>query len=229
MTRRAIVFDLDDTLYRERRFALSGYRAVALAVERDFGLSGASAFKSLALSLRRGRRALAFQDLAASCGLPGSSVPAWIECYRNHVPQLRLLPEVRRTLDDLRRRWRVGVLTNGPTVVQAAKVAALGLDPLVDAVTYADQFGGGKPSPEAFLEILARLDADPGRTVFAGDDPHRDIAGARRVGMKTVYLDRGRGGPATTWAVGADAVVRTVGDVPAAAERLVGEERGHVH
>jgi putative hydrolase of the HAD superfamily len=225
MTARAIVFDLDDTLYRERRFAVSGYRAVALGVEREFGIDREVAFRALVLSLRRDRRARAFQDLAASHGLPESVVPGWIECYRRHAPHLRLLPRVRRTLDDLRRRWRLGVLTNGLTGVQAAKVEALGLGPLVDQVIYADRFGGGKPSPEAFLEMLARLDVAPGRTVFAGDDPLRDIAGARRVGMKTVYLDRGRGGPA----VGADAVVRAVWDVPAAAERLVGEDSGHVH
>jgi putative hydrolase of the HAD superfamily len=225
MTSRAIVFDLDDTLYPERRFALSGYRAVADAVERDFHVDRRAAFQSMAWSFRRGRRADAFQDLVSRFTLPASAVPSWLECYRTHEPRLRLAPHVRRMLEGLRARWRVGVLTNGPPRIQAAKVKALGLDRLVDVVTYADEFGG-KPSPEAFREVLLRLGADPRTTVFAGDDPLRDIDGARRAGMKTVLVTR-RGDRAD--AVPADAVVRAISDVPAAAERLLCEESGHVH
>jgi putative hydrolase of the HAD superfamily len=100
---------------------------------------------------------------------------------------------------------------------------------LVDTVVYADSFGGGKPSPEAFLEVLARLGANPASSVFAGDDPVRDIEGARAVGMKTVLVRRGSqpgrdSGPPT-----ADAVVGSLAEVPAAAELLVGVECRHVH
>jgi putative hydrolase of the HAD superfamily len=226
MTRRAIVFDLDDTLYRERRFALSGYRAVALAIERELRVSAGQVFRVLSLALRRGRRNRAFQELAASLGLPESNVPAWVELYRAHEPALRLLPAVSRTLRRMRGEWRVGVLTNGIPRVQAAKVRALGLGELVDAVTYADEFGGGKPNAEAFFEVLSRLGAEARCAVFAGDDPLRDIEGARRVGMKTVLV--GGREPRTT-PVPADAVVRRVSDVPAAAERLLNGEPGHVH
>jgi putative hydrolase of the HAD superfamily len=226
MTPRAIVFDLDDTLYRERRFVLSGYRAVALAIERDLRVSASQVFRVLSLALRRGRRSRAFQDLAASLGVPESKVPAWVEQYRAHEPALRLLPAVTRTLDRMRGEWRVGVLTNGIPSVQAAKVRALGLGDLVDAVTYADEFGGGKPSAAAFFEILSRLGAEARCAVFAGDDPLRDIEGARRIGMKTVFVTR-REDLATL--VPADAVVRRVSDVPAAAERLLSGESGHAH
>jgi putative hydrolase of the HAD superfamily len=225
MTSRAIVFDLDDTLYPERRFAVSGYRSVAEAIERDLHVSRRVVFRSMVWSFRRGRRAHAFQDLASRFALPESAVPSWIECYRTHDPQLRLGPGVRRTLEGLRGRWRVGVLTNGLPRVQAAKVRALGLDRLVDVVTYADEFGG-KPSPGAFREVLLRLGADPRTTVFAGDDPLRDIEGARLAGMKTVLVTRR---PDRAPALTADAVVRAVSDVPAAAERLLCEEPGHVH
>jgi putative hydrolase of the HAD superfamily len=228
MTSRAIVFDLDETLYRERRFALSGYRSIAGLIERDFGVSRQAAFRFLALCLRRGHRARAFQALAAHFGLPETSVLAWIAAYRAHEPRLRLRPDVRGALERLRGQWRVGILTNGLPSVQAAKVKALGLNGLVDAVTFADPFDGGKPAPAAFLDILARLGAAPERTVFAGDDPERDIAGAQRVGMKTVLVDRSgdgwtRGGPR------ADAVVRLVSDVPAVADRLVSGGSNHVH
>jgi putative hydrolase of the HAD superfamily len=226
MMRRAIVFDLDETLYRERRFALSGYRAVAVSVERDFGISRSAVFRSLALSLRRGRRGVAFQDLAQRFGLPDRYVPRWLEVYRHHEPVIRLSPRVRRALEGLRTHWRTGVLTNGLPRVQASKIEALGVGRLVDAVVYADDFDGGKPSTSAFLAVTSRLGVDPASTVFAGDDPSRDIAGARRAGMKTILVDRHRGGDAAE--AMADAIVRRLEDVPAVAERLL-EEEPHEH
>jgi len=226
MRSRAIVLDLDDTLYRERRFALSGYKAVAASVEEQFGIDRDTAFKCMTLSMRRGRRQAAFQDLATRFRLSESDSASWLACYRSHQPCLRLRRSVRESLEALRRTWRIGLLTNGLPSVQAAKVAALGLSDLVDSITYADAFGG-KPHASAFLEILSRLGIDAGHAVFAGDDERRDIEGAGRVGMKTVLVDR-RG---TAWgaAVRADAIVRDVTEVPVVAGRLLGGECEDVH
>jgi len=229
MTRRAIVFDLDETLYRERRFALGGYRAVARLVSDGSGLAESHVFGLLALALRQGRRARAFQELADRYGLPTSSIPTWVRAYRTHHPDLRLQAPVRRTLEALRGRWLTGVLTNGLPAVQASKVKALGIDGLVDTVVYADSFGGGKPSPQAFLEVLSRLGADPANSVFAGDDPVRDIEGARAVGMRTVLVRRGSQNERDSGPSAADAVVRSLAEVPAVADRLVGMESRHVH
>jgi putative hydrolase of the HAD superfamily len=229
MTRRAIVFDLDETLYRERRFALSGYRAVARLVAAEFGLDEAMVFSRLAAALRRGRRAGAFQDLAEHIGLAPSCIAAWVEAYRTHQPDLRLQPATRRMLETFRLTWRTGVLTNGLPAVQSSKVMALGLEPLVDAVVYADRFDGGKPSRAAFLEVLARLGADPSRSVLAGDDAVRDIEGARAVGMRTVLVRRGRLPEAGGRLPEADAVIASLAELPGVAERLVRAESQYVH
>jgi putative hydrolase of the HAD superfamily len=61
--RRAIVFDLDETLYPERRFALSGFLAVARHVNGRYGVPTAAAFAVLRKALTDGRRPTAFQDL----------------------------------------------------------------------------------------------------------------------------------------------------------------------
>jgi putative hydrolase of the HAD superfamily len=228
MRPRGLVFDLDETLYRERRFALSGYRAVAGVVEQEFGVRRGEAFGVLALALRRGRRSLAFQDLSDRYALPSSCIASWLAVYRAHVPAIRLRPSLNATLEALRSTWRTAVLTNGLPGVQAAKVHALGLDRLVDVVVYADEFGG-KPGPEAFLEVVARLGTEPMRTVMAGDDEANDIEGARRLGMKTVLVDRRRRDSAQRTAMRADATVRVAEEVPAAAERLISGERAHGH
>ncbi|MEO7275169.1 MAG: HAD family hydrolase [Vicinamibacterales bacterium] len=223
---RAILFDLDETLYLERRFALSGFAAVARAVAAEAGMSAPTIFRRLAAALRRGERAIAFQQLCAALGWPETRVDALVDIYRSHAPNLRLPLRTRQTLDLLRPEWRLGIVTNGPVGIQAAKVDTLGIEPLVDTVIYAWTcgLGGGKPSPEPFVTAARRLGVMLPRCVFVGDDPRCDIGGARRVGMKTIRIRRGVHGRAWVAAYEeADAVTTSLLDVPQLAARLLGE------
>jgi putative hydrolase of the HAD superfamily len=225
---RAIVFDLDDTLYRERRFAISGYAAVARHVERTFAVPACEVFRVLVQALRRERRATAFQAACARFRLDAASSATWLDVYRSHPPRLRLPRSSRDLLARLRGGWRLGVLTNGLPRVQRAKVEALGLERLVDAVVYAEEHGArtGKPDPAAFLEVASRLGVTPACSVLVGDDPVRDVAGARATGMRAVWLRSGRAG---TPDGGADAVIGRLAELPAALARLGLREVEHAH
>ena len=114
---RAIVFDLDDTLYPERRFALSGFAAVARHAEASYGIPSREAFTILRNAIRDGRRSTAFQTLAARVVTDAAAVQAFREVYRRHVPRIRLPRASRRVLDEVRRTWRIGLLTNGSPVM----------------------------------------------------------------------------------------------------------------
>ena len=164
----AIVFDLDGTLYAESRFALSGYAAVAEHVQRTGGAPAGVVFAALVGALRTGRRAFAFQDAARALGAGEDVVGEWLAVYRAHRPRLRLPRVTAETMARLRPGRRLGILTNGLPSVQRAKVDALGLDRLVDAIVYAEEHGTrtGKPDPSAFCEVLARLEAPAEASVF---------------------------------------------------------------
>src|SRR6185503_8245006 len=101
--RRALILDLDDTLYPERRFALSGFAAVARAVEREHGYPACAAFHVLRRELRSGRRAQAFQRLAYAMSLDLSHVARFREVYRRHQPRLRLPRASRNAIAEARR------------------------------------------------------------------------------------------------------------------------------
>jgi putative hydrolase of the HAD superfamily len=221
---RAIVFDLDETLYAERRFVLSGFAAVARTVGGGDEAATARVFRTLARAFRAGNRATAFQRLCEAEGWPPARVPEFIELLRNHTPTLRLPRATAETLRRLRRGWRLGILTNGLPEVQARKVAALGVEALVDAVVYAAQHGTGrgKPDREAFDEIAARLRVPHERCVFVGDDPRCDVEGARAAGMLTIRIQRGPHAR-TVPPVEADVVAPRVEAVPFLAACLLGE------
>jgi putative hydrolase of the HAD superfamily len=223
---RALLFDLDDTLYPERRFLLSGYAAVAAEIERRSGVPAGAVFGYLSRAARSGRRGEAFQDVCARFALDYGLVPQLLSVYRQHEPRLRLPRATRQTLWYLRMSWRIAIVTNGLPDVQRRKVAALGLESFVDAVVFAHACGSGegKPAPEAFLDALDRLDVSPWLAVMIGDDPVCDIAGARALGLRTIRIEQGRprhvqsGQP-----VGADAVVNSLYAVPIVAEQLLQE------
>ncbi len=223
MPPRAIIFDLDETLYPERRFLLSGCVAVARHLEKQAGIPRADAYRTLALALRRGRRGQALQILCREHGLREDIIPRLVDIVRTHRPRLRLPAASADVLKALRPEWRIAVLTNGLPSVQARKVRALGLAPLVDHVVFAGEHSPqGKPDRAVFMEVLYRLGTDERQTVMVGDDPWCDIAGARRVGLHTIRIRRGlhRSAPVAP-ASEADVVVPSLADVPVAARRLV--------
>jgi putative hydrolase of the HAD superfamily len=224
---RALIFDLDDTLYPERRFLLSGFVAVARVVEAETGLSAGTVFGDLVRSFRAGHRGRAFQDVCARHGIGDGIVPRLLAAYREHAPRLRVPRTTRLLLESLRPAFRVAVLTNGLPAVQRRKVAALDLERSVDVVVYANEHGEGrgKPDPAAFLHALSSIDAPPERAVMVGDDPESDIAGARAAGLWTIRVRTGRhrlAPPAPGF--DADVTVGSLSRVPAEASRLLQEE-----
>ncbi|MCX6537713.1 MAG: HAD family hydrolase [Acidobacteria bacterium] len=190
---KALLFDLDDTLYAERQFVRSGFSAVAAEVERRFGVPRRDALATLVGALRRGNRNRALQELCARHLLPGGIVPDLVDTIRAHVPSLRLPEKTLATLQAARDAgWRLGVVTNGFPAVQARKAAALGLGRLVDAIVYASEWGTGTGKPErAVFEVaLAKVGARAPHSVFVGDDPRCDVFGAQQAGLRAILLCR---------------------------------------
>lgn len=104
-------------------------------------------------------------------------------------------PEAVPTLDALRRRGlRVGLCSNAPYRVRSMldQLAYVGLDRHLDAITFSGQVGWRKPSPRIFEAATAALGLTAAATVMVGDSARDDIAGAAAVGMRSVWLRRGR-------------------------------------
>src|SRR5262245_5842414 len=122
---RAVIFDLDDTLYPLRHFTFSGFSAVAGYLERTCDADRDDAFRILMAAYRSPARGCELQACQRYFGLPADIVPVLVDLMRAHEPRLWLPRTSRRTLLRLRDRWRVGVVTNGSADVQHRKVRAL--------------------------------------------------------------------------------------------------------
>lgn len=192
---RALLIDLDDTLYDERSYVLSGFRAVASEVARRFPQAQAEPLLAHMVAELdahgRGKvfdRALEHAGVAASPGL----VSELVQAYREHTPKIALWPGVAETLADLSRDHRLAVVTDGLALMQRRKIEALGLKSLVDEVLVCWEHDAPKPDPVCYLEALRRLGASPEEAVVIGDNPGHDMAAARAIGARSIRVLTGK-------------------------------------
>jgi len=190
---QAIVFDLDDTLYPERDYVFSGFRAVATWAEEHLGIPADQGFTELRRLFEDGVRGDTFDRWLESHGLkPDEWVPRMVQVYREDHPHIEAYPEVPGLLQRLRPRYRLGLVSDGHAEVQKRKLTALGLASCFDVLVFSDEWGreAWKPNSRPFEIALERLKVIGSEAVYVADNPTKDFLGARQVGIWTVRLRR---------------------------------------
>lgn len=188
---QAVVFDLDDTLYAERDYVLSGFRAVAQWADSHLGISAERGFEELRALFEQGVRGDTFNRWLVRHGHnPEPVIPDLVEVYRGHTPKLRPFSGIPELLAQMQQSVRIGLVSDGYLEVQQKKFTALGLGRYFDAVVFSDTWGreAWKPSEIPFRAALAQLSVDPAAAIYVGDNPKKDFFGARRLGMTTIRL-----------------------------------------
>jgi putative hydrolase of the HAD superfamily len=190
---QAIVFDLDDTLYAERDFVLSGFRAVAKWAVENLGVEFDRGYQTLFNLYSEGVRNNTFDRWLTIHEIDRPELATkFIEIYRQHYPRIEPFPETIDVLTTLSRSYQIGLVSDGYLEVQQRKFAALELDIFFDAVVFSDQLGREKwkPSPAPFELVLQKLKVAPEFSVYIGDNPRKDFFGARQLGMHTIQVKR---------------------------------------
>ncbi|MDQ6859056.1 MAG: HAD family hydrolase [Chloroflexota bacterium] len=114
-------------------------------------------------------------------------------------------------------RYRLALVTNGAPDVQRQKLEGTGIRSRFGAVIISAQLGIAKPDHRIFDAALDALGASAVDAVMIGDSIQHDIVGARRAGLRTIWIDRSQGGPA---AHPADARITELGALPAALDEI---------
>ncbi|CAK8717198.1 HAD family hydrolase [Candidatus Electrothrix gigas] len=190
---KAIIFDLDDTLYPERQYVLSGFQAVAEWAEQQLGISQQDAFGRLNSLFEQGVRNNTFNLFLEENDLNDDNLIAeMIEVYRCHHPSLTPFPEVPELLKYLSKKYLLGLISDGYLEVQRKKWNALRLSADFQAVIFSDQWGREfwKPSQRPFREALEQLETTSAAACYVGDNPKKDFLGAKEVGMYTIMVQR---------------------------------------
>jgi putative hydrolase of the HAD superfamily len=143
-----------------------------------------------------------------------AAVADLVQCYRHHVPVLRLYPDAGRVLDALRPGYRLAVVTDGLPVMQRAKLAALGLPERLDSYACCWEHDAPKPDPYAYRIVLAALGATPAEALVVGDRPDHDMAAAQALGCRSVRIRRGRFAQAPTGGYAAEHEIDSLDALP---------------
>jgi putative hydrolase of the HAD superfamily len=110
---------------------------------------------------------------------------------RSYESETQAFADVRSCLEELRGN-RLGIISNGAREQQLGKLERAGLLDHFSVIVLSEDVGLGKPAPRIFLEACRLAGENPAVSVHVGDDPIADFAGSREVGMKPVWLNRGR-------------------------------------
>jgi len=201
---RAVLFDIDDTLFSTSEFARTARRNSIRAMIRagirmsekelmreleevivEFSSNYQNHFDKLLQRIPRSKTRGTNPAILVAAG-----VTAYHDTKFSHLrpyeDAVQLLRELERT--DLIR----GVVTDGLMVKQAEKLLRLGVYPLFDpqAIFISDQIGISKPNPKLYRRACASIGVAPSNVLYVGDNPLNDIDAPTSPGIHTVLLQR---------------------------------------
>jgi putative hydrolase of the HAD superfamily len=219
---KALVFDLDDTLYREKDFVESGFKAVARYLSHTTGCDFPQLYSMMLDAMHSvGRQGVmsAVREKYTADSIPTEVL---VSIYRRHSPEIRLYPGYFGLLKQLSENYRLGIITDGMPEVQERKVRALGLEMLMDAVIYTWKFGEEKqkPHPHSFSLMLQFLGTEAEEALFVGDNPVKDCMGARKAGMKCAQIKTSASGAKVTCNEKPEYIIDSLFQLPAILQEL---------
>jgi putative hydrolase of the HAD superfamily len=204
--KRAVLFDLDDTLFDHRHSCRSGLTAVQRdfqplqkipleELERKYGalleelhpkvLQGVVSLEESRVERFRRLFSQAGEDISLTTA--ESCAHCYQKAYRvARRPTPGAIPLLRR----LRPIAKVAVVSNNLIDEQREKLKCCGLVPFVDCLVVSEEVGVAKPELAIFEEVLKRLQCGAQEAVMVGDSWEEDILGAHRAGMRAVWLNR---------------------------------------
>ena len=97
-----------------------------------------------------------------------------------------------KTIKALKKKgYKLGVISDAPSLKAWIRLTEIGLADYFDVVVAYDDTKTTKPSKKPFLLALKKLKLNPENVLYVGDNPSRDIKGAKQLGMRTALAEYG--------------------------------------
>lgn len=176
-----VVFDLDDTLYKEKSYNLSGLNAVSLFVKSTYGVN----LGNLLCEWQQSGIKDIWQNLCHYLNVSQSVKESFLWVYRLHLPDIFLAPATQETLGLIQESAAgIAILTDGRSTTQRLKITALGLEKL--PVFISEDWQSEKPDAKRFVEISRQFKAE--NYIYIGDNPKKDFKAPNELGWHTIGL-----------------------------------------
>ena len=183
-----IVFDLDDTLYKEIDFVKSAYIYINNYIKFRYSIDLSKEIKKCL------DKEVDFFHLINSKLQPGQSfsIEKYLELYRFHYPKISLLDDTNIFLKELtRKNIDFSIITDGRSISQRNKVHSLGLSYLAKNIIISEETGFEKPDFNNFKLIE---DLHIGKNfLYVADNTSKDFVAPNALNWDTCcLLDNGQ-------------------------------------
>jgi len=193
---KVIFFDLDDTLYSFKGTKLE-VKSEMKALEIAEMLQYYARFIEIKKELTKGEdvmqedRTVWFRKLLEEKGKDPEKAVEMNQIYWQTLVQgIELYRDFKQIEPELRKKYKLGVITDGIKKYQLDRFNALGITDFDFFIT-SEEVGMEKPNIRIFQKAIEIARCDPEEAMMVGDNPIRDIKGAKKAGLKTVRLRRG--------------------------------------
>lgn len=176
-----MVLDLDDTLYSERDYQLSGYRFIASHLQSLYQQDISSLIDN---ADKEGKDVLS--ELCIALALPESMKESLLWMYRLHIPSIQLSSDTRQMVSKLESScYALAIITDGRGISQRNKLLALGLEKVETLVS--EEWNEVKPGKKRFQEIEKRYPRAK-QYVYIGDNIKKDFITPNKMGWITIGI-----------------------------------------
>jgi len=193
---KAILFDIDDTLFPSSRFSyLARKKAINAMIKAGMGASPSSASSALSKIIKKlGANSSHHFDLLSKkykCKNKSRCVAAGVHAYHCAKSSIRPFPGARKTLLYLRKKYLLCAASEGKALKQWDKLIRLRLGTLFSQVFVTELRHGGK-TPAFYKKIAKKLKIPPQKIIMVGNSPQKDILAAKAAGMQTIHILQGK-------------------------------------
>ncbi len=224
---KGLFFDIDDTLYDSTKLATTA-RKNAISAMIDAGLPEKDEKKVYQILERIIKRVGSnypqhYDELLKEIGkrwdpkIIASGVVAYEHTKRGHLTPF---PQVEPTLQKMKKKYRLGIISNGLAIKQWEKLIGLGLNNIFDIVVTSEEVGFEKPDVRIFERAIKKMGLKPEECIMVGDKTDIDVEGAKESGMHTVLVKGNKKLKSSVEAVKPDYYINEISELKGILENL---------
>lgn len=190
---KAVLFDLDNTLYGAQQYFLGAFEDVSKYLSARHNMPKREIYETVAelWGQKTSMYPYLFDDLLNILHLGQGSLQDVVKIFNEYAGRIELYPDVIPTLQELRGRgYKLGIITDGNAERQKRKIESLKLETLLDVIIFTIEVES-KPSSLPFLTALAKLNVKASDAFYVADNPLLDFRGAKEAGIRTIRVLRG--------------------------------------
>lgn len=181
-----IVFDLDDTLYKEIDFLKSAFKDIADFLSKKTNKTAKLILAEMILAYQEKKNV--FETVIFKNNIQGVVVNDLIKRYRNHKPNIYLTDSNKMLLDNIKQSvYKTGLITDGRCIQQQHKIEALGLNDYFDDIVISEAFGSEKPNINNFKYFVEKYGSSY-KYVYVGDNTSKDFEAPNKLGWTSICL-----------------------------------------